>query len=268
MTLTPTTGPAASLSDVAVRFGTTSSLTALSGVSLLVERGQRVALLGSSGAGKSTLLDVLGGRRRPTAGVALVGDIDLARATGRAARRTRARIGMVAQRSELVPSLSVHRNVLLGRAGSQSSATTMWALARHQDADGVGRALAAVGLEDLADRRTSTLSGGQRQRVTIARVHYQSPDLVLADEPVSNLDPVRADTVLELLGSLVNDQPHRALVVALHDPDLAVRHFDRVIGIESGTISFDLPAERLDAERIERLYASASTGDAEHRPTP
>ncbi len=258
-------GPLVALHDVSVRHGDAPAEQALLEATIVIERGERVALLGPSGAGKSTVIDVMGGRRRPSSGRAHIDGIDLAETTGRTARVTRARIGMVAQRSELVPSLSVHRNVLLGRSGRQRSATTLWRLLRNADAGGVGASLESVGIADLADRTTSSLSGGQRQRVSIARVHYQSPDLVLADEPVSNLDPVRSNAVLELLTGLVIGCPQRSLVVALHDPDLARRHCDRIIGLDRGVVSFDLPTAEVTDELIDSLYTAPPKGrDPDH----
>ncbi len=258
--------PLASLRGVTVRFGRASADPALIDVTLDVERGERVALLGASGAGKSTILDVLGGRRQPSDGRAFMEGADLARLSGQAGRSIRARIGTIAQRSELVPSLSVHRNVLLGRAGVQRSSTTLLALLRRSDPSGVQAALAAVGLDGFADRAANSLSGGERQRASIARLHYQSPDLVLADEPVANLDPTRSSAIIELLVGLVDERPGRALVVALHDPDLARRHFDRIIGIEHGGVQFDLPALEVSDELVSSLYADEPTVTSETTP--
>ncbi len=265
MTSVGRTSTLASLDEVSVRFGDAADEQALASVSLDIGAGECVALLGPSGAGKSTLLAVLGGRQRPTAGRAVVHGVDLATAPGRVARRTRARIGMVAQSDELVRSISVHRNVLLGRAGSMSAASMLVALAKQGDVDGVSAALASVGVDELIDRTTDTLSGGQRQRVSIARVRYQDPALVLADEPVSNLDPTRSEDVLELMTSLVAERGDRSLVVSLHDPMLARRHCSRVIGIERGTVAFDLDADAVSDGMIASLYANEHR-DADDRP--
>ena len=117
------------------------------------------------------------------------------------------------------------------------------------------RCLAAVGLEELAEQRASTLSGGQAQRVAVARALAQKPRALLADEPVASLDPEAAEDMMRLLRQLATDDGLAVLCV-LHQPELAQRYADRIVGIKSGILAFDLPAAAVPQDAIQRLYLS------------
>ncbi|WP_240619651.1 phosphonate ABC transporter ATP-binding protein [Blastococcus sp. TF02-8] len=220
---------------------------------LTVAVGERVAVVGASGAGKSTLLGVLDGTVPPTAGHVEVHGTDPAGLRGRALRRLRARTGTVRQHLDLPGPLRVVHNVNAGRLGSWSAARAAWSLLAPQGTAEVRAALDRVGLADRVHERTDRLSGGQRQRVAVARLLVQRPELVLADEPASALDPALADVVLELLGSLAV-AGGGALVAALHDPALALRHCDRVVGLEHGRVVLDAPAASLGVTALEGFY--------------
>ncbi len=215
--------------------------------------GSRVAVIGASGAGKSTLLGVLDGSVTPTAGRVEVHGAEPAALRGRELRRLRARTGTVRQHLDLPGPLRVVHNVNAGRLGAWSTARAAWSLVRPQGTAEVRAALDRVDLADRLHERTDRLSGGQRQRVAVARLLVQRPDLVLADEPASALDPALADVVLSLLGELATEQDG-ALVAALHDPALALRHCDRVIGLDSGRIVLDAPASSLTVAGLEGFY--------------
>ena len=233
-----------------VRFG---GRTALTGVDLEVAAGERVAVVGASGAGKSTLLGVLDGTVTPTAGVVQVHGTDPSTLRGRQLRRLRARTGTVRQHLDLPGPLRVVHNVNAGRLGSWSAARAAWSLVRPQGTADVRAALDRVGLADLVFERTDRLSGGQRQRVAVARLLVQQPELVLADEPASALDPALADTVLSLLGELAVSQGG-ALIACLHDPALGLRHCDRVVGLDGGRVVLDGPSSTLTVAALERFY--------------
>ncbi|WP_235494498.1 phosphonate ABC transporter ATP-binding protein [Geodermatophilus sp. Leaf369] len=220
---------------------------------LTVRAGERVAVVGASGAGKSTLLAVANGSVVPTAGRVQVLGTDPAGLTGAALRRLRARVGTVHQHLELVGPLRVVHNVNAGRLGRWSAGRAAWSLVRPQGVEEVVAALDRVGLADRVYDRTERLSGGQQQRVALARVLVQRPELVLADEPASALDPALADTALELLGELAADTGG-ALVVCLHDPALALRHCDRVVGLRAGRVVLDAPATELTLSALEAFY--------------
>ncbi len=228
----------------------------LDGVDLTVGPGERVAVVGTSGAGKSTLLGVANGAVPPSSGRVEVLGRDPAALRGRALRRLRARVGTVHQHLELAGPLRVVHGVNAGRLGSWSTARAAWSLLRPQGVPEVLAALERVGLADRVWDRTGALSGGQRQRVAVARVLVQEPDLVLADEPVSALDPVLADRVLTLLTEAA--ARGGALVAALHDPALALRHCDRVVGLSAGRVVLDAPAAALTVRDLADLYGAAA----------
>ncbi|MCZ2842769.1 ATP-binding cassette domain-containing protein [Modestobacter sp. VKM Ac-2980] len=240
------------LDGVEVRYGSTR---ALAGVDLTVDAGQRVALVGPSGAGKSTLLGLVNGSVLPTAGsVQVLGD-DVAALRGRAQRQLRARVGTVHQHLELVGQLRVVHNVNAGRLSSWPAWRAAWSLVHPQGLPEVLAALDRVGLADRVFERTERLSGGQRQRVALARLLVQQPELVLADEPASALDPVLAERALALLAGLSADRGG-ALIASLHDPALALRHCTRVVGLVEGRVVLDAPAAALTVGDLADFYGA------------
>ncbi len=228
---------------------------ALDGLTLRVAAGERVAIIGPSGAGKTSLLRLAGMSLRPTAGrVGVLGSDPWAIAP-RALRGLRARVGLVHQAPPVPPRLRVVTAVLAGRLGSWSVARALASLVWPVDAAGAHEALGRLGLADRLFDRCDRLSGGQLQRVGIARVLYQAPDLILADEPVSALDPTLADRAV---GALVaqSQASGAALVASLHAVDLALRWFPRIVGLRDGTLRFDLPAADVTRELLSALYAA------------
>ena len=223
---------------------------------LTVGPGERVAVVGASGAGKSTLLAVANGGVPPSSGAVEVLGQDPAGLRGAALRRLRARVGTVHQHLELVGPLRVVHNVNAGRLGSWPGPRAAWSLVRPQGLPEVLAALEQVGLADRVFDRTDALSGGQRQRVAVARLLVQDPELVLADEPASALDPVLADRVLDLLGGPASRGG--ALLAALHDPALALRHCDRVVGLAEGQVVLDRPVAALSSADLAEFYGAAT----------
>jgi phosphonate transport system ATP-binding protein len=242
----------AELRDVTVRYGGTPALDA---VSLTVRAGERVGLVGASGAGKSTLLGVLNGLVPVDAGTVTVLGCDPAVLRGRELRRHRARIGTVHQHLDLVGPLRVVHNVNAGRLADWSLPRAVWSLLRPQGVPRATGALAAVGLADRVYDRVDTLSGGQRQRVAVARVLVQAPELVLADEPVSALDPAWASQVLDLV---TGGGGARTVLASLHDVALARRHCSRLVGLSHGRVVFDAPAAEVSDERLHELFSGTS----------
>ncbi|WP_068433690.1 phosphonate ABC transporter ATP-binding protein [Piscicoccus intestinalis] len=239
------------LRGITLRYG--AGAPALADVDLEVAPGERVGLVGPSGAGKSSLLRLCAGMLAPQSGMLEVLGADPAGLRPRARRALRSRIGTVHQHLDLVGPLRVVHNVNAGRLGRWGSARGLVSLLRPLDVAAVDAALAQVGLDGMRDRRTDRLSGGEQQRVALARVLVQDPDLVLADEPVSSLDPVRAEAVLSLLTGVVAGRS-RTLLVSLHDIDLAVRRCERLVGLRAGRIVFDLPASEVGAAERAALY--------------
>jgi phosphonate transport system ATP-binding protein len=177
----------------------------------------------------------------------------MVRLSGRELRAARRRIGMIFQEYNLVERLSVIENVLCGRLGY----VPVWRawLRRFPDAD-IERAfelLDAVGLGDLATQRADQLSGGQRQRVGIARALMQEPDLLLADEPTSSLDPKTSVEIMELIARRASASSIPALV-NIHNVELARRYADRIIGMSKGSIVFDGPPQALEDSHLLAIY--------------
>lgn len=233
------------------RFGGQS---ALSEVDLTVRPGERVAILGSSGAGKSTLLSLLNGSLAPTSGSVEVLGADLPSLSQGGLREVQRRIGTVTQRLDLIDQVRVLHNVNAGRLAGWSAVRGLAALAWPRPDRTVLDALRWVDLEWAVHERTERLSGGERQRVAIARLLVQEPELVLADEPVSSLDPPRAAEVLRLLRGPTG---RTTMVVTLHQPDLARRHCTRVVGLRGGRVVLDRPVGKLDNADVDQLYQPA-----------
>ena len=239
-----------SLRGVGVRFGV---LDALAGVDLEVGAGERVALVGPSGAGKSTLLSLLNGTLAPTTGTVRVLGQDLARLRPARLRGVQRRIGTISQQFDLVGPLRVVHNVNAGRLAEWSLATAAWSLVRPREPAVAEAALARVGIAEKLHERTDRLSGGEQQRVALARVLLQDPAAVLADEPISNLDPTRGREVMDLLRDLAVEGG-RTLVASLHAVEFALSHCDRVVGLRRGRVAFDVPSASVRASMIEDLY--------------
>ncbi len=237
---------------------------ALSAIDLSVATGERVALVGPSGAGKTTLLRIAGAGLRPTAGrVELLGDDPWTLRAG-VLKTLRARVGFVHQAAPIPPRLRVVTAVLAGRIGQWGLGRALRSWLLPDDVAGAREALARVGLGDRLFDRCDQLSGGQLQRVAVARTLYQSPALLLADEPVSALDATTADTVLRELVDY-SSAAGATLVASLHAVDLALRWFPRIVGVRDGAIAFDLPAAQVTPERLAALYAG-DAGSAPERP--
>ena len=233
----------------------------LRSISLSVFQGERIALLGRSGAGKSTLLAIANGSLRVEQGeVRWSGE-----SIRTLPRRKKREIGMLWQDLLLVEELSVGQNVNSGALGRHN---LVWGLANlllNVDQSACKDCLQRAGLDSeliergLIDAPIRQLSGGQRQRVALARLLRQQPQLILADEPIANLDPAIAS---ELLDHLLNRAPDgrlkcgaQAIVISLHQPQL-VHRFDRVIGLQDGELVMDQPSDQLTSADLSRLYES------------
>jgi phosphonate transport system ATP-binding protein len=231
---------------------------ALDGVDLDIAPGEFVALIGPSGAGKSTLLRCLNGLVTPTAGAVRIGDDVVTGASPETLRRVRARIGFVFQQFNLQRRLTVIENALLGGLARASRWRSLVGWFEAAEVSRANAILARVGLEGLADRRVDTLSGGQQQRVAIARALLQEPAVVLADEPMSSLDPTLAHTVMEFLRR-INEENGITVVTSLHVLELAQAYGRRVIGLSRGRVVHDGPPDSLDAAATARIFGSTST---------
>jgi phosphonate transport system ATP-binding protein len=228
---------------------------ALRNVSLSLASGERVGVIGPSGAGKTTLVRILGTSLRPSEGQLFIGDTDPWHAGAGALRQLRARIGVIHQSPPIPPRLRVVSAVLAGRLGAWPAWKALASLVVPGDAAGAREALDRLDLGDRVFDRCDRLSGGQLQRVGIARVLYQRPAFILADEPVSALDPALADLSV---GALVAESEGRGatLLASLHAVDLALKWFPRLIGMKAGEIVFDRPTAAVTTAMLHDLYAT------------
>jgi phosphonate transport system ATP-binding protein len=229
---------------------------AVDDVTLEIRAGERVAVIGPSGAGKTTLFRLLNATLRPTSGRLQFDRAEMAGLSGRRLRQLRRRIGTVYQQHNLVPQLRVVHNVLAGRLGRWSLPKALCSLLAPQERHIALAALEQVGIPEKLYARTAHLSGGQQQRVAIARVLVQNPDVILADEPVSSVDPNLGRTIVALLTQLAETH-QKTLVANLHAVSFALDFFPRVIGFRYGRVAFDLPSASVSAHILTELYAGA-----------
>jgi ABC-type lipoprotein export system ATPase subunit len=220
------------LADVVKEWNGATPVRALRGVSLEINRGEKLALLGKSGSGKSTLLHILGGLDRPSAGVVEVEGQELTRLSSTDLARYRLEtVGMIFQAFHLIPWRTASDNVELP--------LTFAGVLPNERRRKAERALDAVGLGHRLNHRPGEMSGGEQQRVAIARALLNQPRVLLADEPTGNLDSDNAAGIMELLDGHVR-QHGATLVLVTHDEDLARRFGDRVRRIRDGEL---LPEE-------------------------
>jgi phosphonate transport system ATP-binding protein len=240
---------------VAVRYKT--GRLALDGAWLSVDPGEFVVVLGANGSGKSTLLRCIAGMVRPSEGKVSVAGREMSGLTGRALAEARLALGMVFQHPHLVRRRSVLANVLTGTLGRHRGVATAFGRLPAGERPWALACLDEVGLRALAPQRSGTLSGGQAQRVSIARALAQRPRALLADEPVASLDPEAAEEVMRLLRRVAHEDGLAVLCV-LHQPELARRYADRIMGLRDGRFAFDERPTRIGQRAVAALYEVAA----------
>lgn len=223
-------------------------------VSFDIPEGQATALIGANGAGKSTLLRCCLRLVEPDCGVIKVNGLDLSAQTGRSLRKSRARVGFVFQKHNLVPRLSVLSNVCHGGL-AHGHGVRAWShgFAPKREREYAQYCLEQVGLADLAERRADHLSGGQSQRVAIARALMQKPDVMFADEPVASLDPHAGEEIMKLFREL-NTRHGLTLVFVSHQLNHALGYADRVLGLKDKTLVLDSPTHNQSEQSLRNLY--------------
>jgi phosphonate transport system ATP-binding protein len=248
--------PVLRLEDVRLLYGSTLALDI---PRLEVAAGERVFVLGHSGSGKSSLSRLIKGRLRASSGRVEVLGEDPATGSRRRRREIQRRVAMIDQEFFLVPRMSVVANVLTGALGRVPRLPSLLGWYPEEAWRQAESVLREVGLQELAERRVETLSGGQRQRAAIARALMQEADVVVADEPISSLDPELAEDVLELL---VQCTARRGvtLLVTLHQPELARRFASRFLGLADGRVVYDGPPEGFGKAHAEEIYRSVDRG--------
>ena len=244
-----------------------SARPVLRGVDLQVEKGEFLGIIGPSGAGKSTLLRCINRLVEPTAGEILVPEsIFLPHANGarvnvlqlrhRELRLLRCKVGMIFQQFNIVRRLSVLNNVLSGGLGYQSTVASCLGFFRPHHKRQALMNLKRVGILEHAYKRADLLSGGEQQRVAIARMLMQQPAIILADEPVSNLDPKLSRQVLDILKRVCLEDGITALV-SLHTLELTREYASRVAALKGGQVVFDGPTKDLTEPMVEKIYYDA-----------
>ena len=212
-----------------------TTVRALDGVSLSVEQGSFVALLGTSGSGKSTLLNLIGGLDQATEGSLRIFDQDLAQMSRlELSVHRRRNVGIIFQSFNLVPSMTAAENVAL--------AMMFAGVPRTERDSRAGSLLDAVGLGDRRRHRPRELSGGEQQRVAIARALLNQPHLLLADEPSGNLDSRTSREIMALLKEL-NERDGKTIIMVTHDPSLAAQYAHRTVTMLDGTVIADTGAD-------------------------
>lgn len=235
---------------------------ALRGVSFDVKRGEFLVVIGLSGSGKSTMLRCLNRLHHPTGGEVLYTDrqgqqLDLAQCEGEKILEVRRRIGMIFQHFNLIPRHSVLENVLYGSLGRTSSLKSILGLYSAEDKAKAMSFLNLVGIGEKAHFRAAQLSGGQQQRVAIARALTQSPDILLADEPVASLDPATCHIVMDYLKK-VNQELGLTIICNLHFLSLVRQYATRVIALKGGELVYEGSPSDIDEAWFSRIYGDGA----------
>jgi phosphonate transport system ATP-binding protein len=230
-----------------------SSAAALSEVSLRVAAGEQVAVIGPSGAGKTTFLHCAAAAMRPTRGTVLVDGRNPWSLSRRELTSLRGRLFLAPQVSPLPPRQRVVTSLLAARLPAQTLAASLRSLFYPGDIPSAHLALQRFDLSEKLFERVDRLSGGERQRVGLARALLAPATLWLIDEPLSALDPTRAQQAISTLLDAARDHGD-TLVATLHDVEIALASFPRIVGLRNGTLAFDLPAGEVTPEHLARLY--------------
>jgi phosphonate transport system ATP-binding protein len=239
------------LENVSVTYN--NETTAVDNLSLSVEKGEFVGIIGSSGSGKSSLLKSINHLVKPSAGKIHVADREIGRLNSAEMRKIRRKIGFVFQDYNLVDKLSVLENTLSGRLGYKSSFQSFFALYTESDYELAMSSLEQVGLKEKMFVRGDQLSGGQKQRVAIAKTLCQSPNIILADEPVASLDITTAKNIMTYFKE-INDCLGITIMINLHDVSLAKAYCSRIIALKEGKLFFDKKPGDIDDKDLQTLY--------------
>ncbi len=237
----------------------------LKGVDLSIKNSEYVAMIGRSGSGKTTLVRAVNGFVIPDAGTIKVKGVPINYHNSGALRQARKRIGMIYQLFNLVERSSAIDNVLSGALGRKDMGVDLLSSSigffSRDEKEKALELLNFVGLEERAYQRVDRLSGGEKQRVAIARALMQEPHLLLADEPVANLDPRTSKKILDLLQK-VNEEKGITVVTILHHLESVKGHFDRVVALKEGRICFDGRVCELPSTWVRDIYGTDDESEA------
>lgn len=228
-------------------------IEALKNINLNIEKGESLVIVGSSGSGKSTLLKAINRLIEPATGKILINGEDILSSSLQKVYQIRGKIGMVFQNFNLIERESVARNVLNGRLQYNTNFNTILGRFSPEDYAITRESLRMVGLADFKKERVSDLSGGQKQRVAIARALSQKPEVILADEPVSSLDPKLMKEIMDLLTGICREKGI-TLITSLHFLDFAKKYGSRIVGMRNGEIVFSGKAADLNEKDLVDIY--------------
>jgi phosphonate transport system ATP-binding protein len=234
--------------------GADAAPRALRGVDLEVEHGEQLAIIGPSGAGKTTLLQVLACALAPSAGSLRLDDLEPWRLPRSALQKLRGQLFLAPQVPPLPPRQRVITSVLAGRLPALGLAASLRSLIHPTDIPAAAAALGRFDLQAKLFERVDRLSGGERQRVGLARALLAPARLWLVDEPLSSLDPTRAQQALATLVAGAREQGV-TLITTLHQVEAALARFPRIVGLREGMVAFDLPTAEVTPDHLSRLYA-------------
>ena len=233
----------------------------LDDVSLTIQDGEFVAIIGRSGAGKSTLLRSVNRMHQITSGTLTVNGTDVSTLSGKSLRRFRRGIGMVFQSFNLVTRTTVIKNVLSACVPDMPFWRVLLGVFRKEDKIKSLESLDKVGILDKAYMRADQRSGGQQQRVALARTLTQDPRIILADEPVAALDPVTAKQVMQDFVR-INQEMGISILLNIHHVELALEYANRIIGIRAGKIVYDGPSANVNQTVLDAIYGDDSEAEA------
>lgn len=231
------------------------AITALNEIDLEVGQGEVIALIGPSGSGKTTLLKTLNAQHNIDAGSLNIHGKSISDLSHKQLRKLRSGIAYIPQDLGLVPNIKVFQNVLLGKVGQMHSAKMLcrFVFPPKAELENIHHLLERTGIAEKLYAETSTLSGGQKQRVAVTRALYQQAHTILADEPISSVDPARARSLVKLLIEIAKE--HKlTLIMSMHNVELAKEFFPRLVGLKSGEILFDDKTEAVDKSLLDELY--------------
>ena len=226
---------------------------AINGVNLEIEEGKITGIIGRSGSGKSTLLRMINRLIEPTEGTIEFNDTIITDIKGKALRKWRSECAMIFQQFNLVDRLDVLTNVLIGSLGRNYSFLNLFGYFSKEEEINALRNLNRFELTEKSLQRSGTLSGGQQQRVAIARALMQKPKILLADEPISSLDPKNSKRVMDDMLK-INREDGITIICNLHSLEIAKKYCDRLIGLSEGEVVFDGKPNELTASISKKLY--------------
>ncbi|OON97759.1 MAG: phosphonate ABC transporter ATP-binding protein [Epulopiscium sp. Nele67-Bin005] len=236
--------------------------TGLKNVSLSIDQGEFVAIIGLSGAGKSTLIRTINRVHDISEGTLTVNNIDVSTLKGASLRKFRRNIGMIFQSYNLVTRTTVIKNVLTSNVPDLPFWRVILGIYPQEQKIVALQALDKVGILDKAFVRVDQLSGGQQQRVSLARTLAQNPEIILADEPVAALDPVTARQVMDDFRT-INQELNISILINIHHVDLALEYADRVIGVKAGQVVYDGPSGNVTPAVLSTIYGDQEIGKME-----